>query len=48
MTAALLDRDAVQIDNLEIGYDSVYATGVSYPSLAGADSCTRKASRDCW
>ena len=37
MTATLLDRDAVLIDNVEIEYDSVYATGVSYPSLAGAD-----------
>jgi len=37
MNPTLLNPDAVYIDNLEISYDSVYATGVSYPSLAGAD-----------
>jgi subtilisin family serine protease len=37
MNTSLLDRDSVQVDNLEIGYDSVYATGTSYPSLAGAE-----------
>ncbi len=38
MNSALLDRDVVQVDDVEIGYDSVYATGVSYPGLASADS----------
>ena len=38
MNTALLDRDTVLLDNLELAYDSVYATGLSYPSLAGADS----------
>ncbi len=38
LSSSLLDRDAVQIDDVELGYDSVYATGVSYPSLAGADA----------
>ena len=38
MNTALLDRDAVFIDNLELGYDSMYAAGVSYPALAGADA----------
>ena len=40
---------SVQIDNVEIGYDSVYATGVSYPVARGRGPATcRKASRDCW
>jgi subtilisin family serine protease len=37
MSSSLLDRDVVQVDDVELGYDSVYATGVSYPSLASAD-----------
>ncbi len=38
MNSSLLDRDGVQADDVELGYDSVYATGVSYPSLASADA----------
>ena len=37
LSPTLLNPDAVYIDNLELRYDSVYAGGVSYPSLAGAD-----------
>jgi serine protease AprX len=38
LTPTLLNGDAVHIDNVDLEYDSVYAGGVSYPSLAGADS----------
>lgn len=37
LNPALLNADAVYIDSVELKYDSVYETGVSYPSLAGAD-----------
>lgn len=37
LTPALLNTDAVYIDSVELEYDSVYATGVSYPTLAGAE-----------
>lgn len=38
LNPTLLNADAVHIDALELEYDSVYAAGVSYPSLAGADA----------
>jgi subtilisin family serine protease len=37
LTPALLNADAVYVDGVDLEYDSVYANGVSYPSLAGAD-----------
>ena len=37
LTPTLLNADAVYIDAVELEYDSVYASGVSYPSLAGAE-----------
>lgn len=38
LSPALLNADAVQVDAIDLEYDSVYASGVSYPSLAGAES----------
>lgn len=38
LNPTLLNADAVYIDNLQLDYDSVFDTGVSYPSLAGADA----------
>lgn len=38
LNPTLLNADAVHVDALELEYDSVYAAGVSYPSLAGADA----------
>jgi serine protease AprX len=37
LNPALLNSDAVYIDAVDLEYDSVYAKGVSYPSLAGAE-----------
>lgn len=37
LNPTLLNADAVYVDALELAYDSVFASGVSYPSLAGAD-----------
>lgn len=37
LSPAPLNGDAVHIDNFNLEYDSVYASGVSYPSLAGAE-----------
>lgn len=37
LNPTLLNADAVYIDALDLEYDSVFASGVSYPSLAGAD-----------
>lgn len=37
LNPTLLNADAVYIDALELAYDSVFGSGVSYPSLAGAD-----------
>jgi subtilisin family serine protease len=37
LNPTLLNADAAYIDDLELQYDSVFAGGVSYPSLAGAD-----------
>lgn len=37
LNPTLLNADAVYIDALELAYDSGFASGVSYPSLAGAD-----------
>jgi serine protease AprX len=37
LTPTLLNGDAVQIDAVNLEYDSIYASGVSYPSLAGAE-----------
>jgi subtilisin family serine protease len=38
LSPTLLNGDAVYIDGVDLEYDSVYASGVSYPSLAGAES----------
>ncbi len=38
LNPTLLNADAAYIDNLQLEYDSVFDTGVSYPSLAGADA----------
>jgi hypothetical protein len=37
LNPTLLNADAVYVDALELTYDSVFSSGVSYPSLAGAD-----------
>lgn len=37
LSPTLLNADAVYIDSLELQYDSVFANGTSYPSLAGAE-----------
>jgi subtilisin family serine protease len=37
LTPTLLNSDAVHIDAVDLEYDSVFAAGVSYPSLAGAE-----------
>lgn len=38
LSPTLLNADAVYVDNISLEYDTIYASGVSYPSLAGADS----------
>lgn len=38
LTPAVLNSDAVYIDSIDLEYDSVYGSGVSYPSLAGAEA----------